>query len=116
MASTTTSNGISTSFNNTPQATDDFYSSAQTGLTEDSYLCQIYYFNVMSNDLGGNAKTIFSIDNGTSAGGGQTDLLTQDTARAESTSTDYSANGAHIWITSDGKVGYDASTLSVAFQ
>nr|WP_283813808.1 VCBS domain-containing protein [Bradyrhizobium niftali] len=40
------------------------------------------------------------------------DLLTQDTARAEATSSDTSLNGAKIWITADGKVGYDASALS----
>ena len=43
-------------------------------------------------------------------------MLTEDTARIEATSTDYSANGAHIWITSDSEVGYDASTLSAEFQ
>ncbi|WP_390894651.1 VCBS domain-containing protein [Bradyrhizobium diazoefficiens] len=40
------------------------------------------------------------------------DLLTQDTARVEATSSDTSLNGAKIWITADGKVGYDASALS----
>src|SRR6185437_14487299 len=45
-----------------------------------------------------------------------TDLLTQDTARAEATSGDTSLNGATIWITSSGQVGYDASTLTGAFK
>ncbi len=114
MATQTTGGGSITSFSNTPQATGDFFTSASTGLTEDS--TKIVYLDVMGNDLGGNAKTLFSIDNGISAGGTQTDLLTQDTSRAESTSSDTSLHGAKIWITSDGKVGYDSSTLSAAFE
>ncbi|MGC3029519.1 Ig-like domain-containing protein, partial [Burkholderia sp. DN3021] len=42
-------------------------------------------------------------------------MLTQDTGRVESVSTDFSAHGAHIWITSDGKVGYDASHLDASW-
>ncbi|MDA9504522.1 hypothetical protein XI09_07130, partial [Bradyrhizobium sp. CCBAU 11386] len=115
MATQTTGGGSTTSFSNTPQAQDDTFTSAQTGLTENSI--NIVFLNVMANDLGGNAKTLFSIDNGISAGGSSpTDLLTQDTARAEATSSDYSMMGAHIWITSDGKVGYDANTLTAAFR
>src|SRR5437016_12673401 len=105
MATQTTGGGSTTSFSNTPQATSDLFTSASTGLTENS--TTIVYLDVMGNDLGGNAKTLFSIDNGTSAIGIQTDLLTQDTVRAEATSTDCSMKGARIWITSDGKVGYD---------
>ncbi|WP_166294186.1 Ig-like domain-containing protein [Bradyrhizobium sp. 2S1] len=114
MATQTTGGGSTTSFGNTPQAQDDVFTSASTGLTENS--ANIVYLDVMGNDLGGNAKTLFSIDNGTSAVGIQTDLLTQDTVRAEATSSDYSMKGAHIWITSDGKVGYDAGTLDPAFR
>src|SRR5262245_41169847 len=103
--------GTTTSFSNTPQAKDDAFT-----LTEGYVQTQtnnIVYFDVMGNDLGGNAKTLFSIDNGISAGGSSpTDLLTQDMARAEATSSDYSLKGAHIWITSDGKVGYDATSLN----
>src|SRR5207245_4095571 len=60
------------------------------------------------------AKPLYSIDVGseTTRVLEQAALLTQDTVRTEALSTDYSARGAHIWITSDGKVGYDASTLS----
>ena len=104
-----------TSFSNTPQADADLFTSAQTGLTEDS--ANVVFLNVMANDSGGNAKTLFSIDNGISAGGtSPTDLQTQDTVRAEATSSDFSLNGAHIWITSAGTVGYDTSTLSAAFR
>jgi len=70
--------GTSTSYLNTPQAGDDTYTSAVTGLTEDSLF--ITYLAVMANDLGGAAKTLYSLDNGTNAAGAlsPTDLLTQD--------------------------------------
>ena len=105
-----------TSFLNTPQAGDDLFTSATTGLTEDSLF--ISYLAVMANDLGGAAKTLYSIDDGTNSSGvlSPTDLLTQDTVRTEALSTDLSAHGAKIWITADGKVGYDAATLSAAFK
>ena len=45
--------GTVTSFSNTPEAKDDLFTSAQTGLTED-YLT-IVYLDAMANDLGGNA-------------------------------------------------------------
>ena len=104
----TTSIGISTSFLNTPQATDDTFG----GLTEDTYL-QVTYLDVMGNDLGGKAKTLYSLDDGL---GSLNDLLAKDGARCESMSADYSAKGAHVWITSDGKVGYDPTTFSAATQ
>ena len=122
MATQTTGGGSTTSFSNTPQAKDDLFTtgvSATTGativLTEDNL--QAVIFDVMGNDLGGNAKTLFSIDNGINNSGAMSgysaaDLLTQDIARAEATSGDTSLNGAKIWITADGKVGYDASGLS----
>ena len=90
------------SFGNTPQATNDAF----TGFTEDS----IHIIDVMGNDLGGAAKTLYSLDDGVSSGGIRpTDLLLQDMARTEALSTDRSALGASIWITLDGKVGYDPS-------
>ena len=108
--------GNSTSYLNTPQAGDDTYASAATGLTEDSLF--ITYLAVMANDLGGAAKTLYSLDDGTTSTGAlsPTDLLTQDIARTEALTTDRSAQGAKIWITADGRVGYDAATLSAAFQ
>ena len=105
-----------TSFTNTPQAGDDFFAAAGTGLTEDS--SATVYLAVMANDLGGAAKTLWSIDDGTNSSGtsSPTDLLIQDTARIETTSADHSAHGAHIWITTDGRVGYDSATLSTEFK
>src|SRR5689334_9880977 len=97
--------GTTTSFTNTPQAQDDLFASTVTGLTEDSF--GIVLLSVMGNDLGGNAKTLWSVDNGVNNNGAMSgyiaaDLLTQDTGRIESTSSDTSFNGAKIWITSDG--------------
>ncbi|NIF41604.1 Ig-like domain repeat protein, partial [Burkholderia sp. Tr-862] len=111
----TTSNGTAVSISNTPQATNDVFTSAQTGLTDNTLTT--VYLNVMANDLGGAAKTLYSLDSGTETTVAleQTALLTQDTGRAESVSADFSAHGAHIWITSDGKVGYDASHLDASW-
>ncbi|MGY3256462.1 VCBS domain-containing protein [Pseudomonas chlororaphis] len=125
MATTTTTSGdTATSFSNTPQAQDDIFTTGVIGtssatITED--LLGIVYLDVMSNDLGGNAKTLWSLDNATSLSTATkvyapADLLIQDTSRVEATSSDTSFNGAKIWITSDGKVGYDAATLSTAFK
>ncbi|VVP99103.1 hypothetical protein PS934_02349 [Pseudomonas fluorescens] len=113
-STTTTSGGTVTSFSNTPQAKDDVYTATEN-------LLGVVYWDVMSNDLGGSAKTLWSLDNADSLSTATkvyapTDLLAQDTARAEATSTDTSENGAKIWITSDGKVGYDAATFSEAFK
>ena len=124
MATQTTGGGSTTSFGNTPQANDDLFTTglltpsgtASISLTEDTL--QVVYFNVMANDLGGNSKTLFSVDDGLNSSGAlsSTDLLTQDTLRAETTMGDTSCSGARIWITADGKVGYDAATLSDAFK
>ena len=91
-----------TSFSKTPQAQDDYY----YGYNED--WVGLLYFDVLANDLGGKAKTLYSIDDGSSS----SDLLSQDTARAESASADYSKYGAHIWIASDGKIAYDVNTIT----
>ena len=71
---TNTSGGTTTSFMNTPQAVDDYYA-----VYEDC----IYSFDVMCNDLGGNAKILWSIDDTAmkdDSGTGTYDLLSQDTA------------------------------------
>lgn len=116
---TNTNSGGQVSFTNAPQAKDDNFLSLQTGLTEDSI--GIVYLDVMANDAGGNAKSLWSIDNGENNSGAMSgyitgDLLNQDTAGAEAVSSDTSVRGARIWITADGKVGYDASTLSASFK
>lgn len=82
-----------------------------TGLTEDS--TGVVTLDVMKNDTGGKNLVLWSIDNGTNAA---TDLLIQDKARTRETSTDRSANGGIIWVTNDGKVGYDITTVSTTFK
>src|ERR1043166_6638552 len=99
------------SFSNTLQAKDDNYTSAQTGFKASNLA--IVYLDVMADYLCGNAKSLWSVDNGVNNSGAMNgyvaaDLLTQDTARAEATSGDTSLHGARIWITADGKVGIEA--------
>ncbi len=103
---TNTNGGTTASLNNTPQAKDDIY-------YRDENFLGIAYFDVMLNDLGGKAKVLWSIDDGT---GTPNDLIGQDLGRAESTLGDKSAHGANIWITSDGKIGYNAGSLSQGFK
>ena len=103
---TNTSGGTTTSFMNTPQAVDDLY---------DIYEDSIYTFDVMSNDLGGNAKILWSIDDSnldgtygvTSSGNGTYDLLSKDAACVP----ECSDLGARIWIEA-GKIRYDASKFN----
>ena len=67
MATQTTGGGSTTSFGNTPQGKDDSFT-----WTEDQLIALSLYnsttntitLNVMANDLGGNAKTLWSIDDG----------------------------------------------------
>ena len=59
--------GTTTSFNNTPQTGDDFFTAQTTGLTEDTL--SVTYLTVMANDLGGAAKTLYSVDDGTNSMG-----------------------------------------------
>lgn len=99
------------SFARIRQADDDFFTSASTGLTEDNL--GLVALDVMGNDLGGVAKKLYSLDDGTNS---PNDLLTRDDARSGSASADRSAHGATIWITADGKVAYDASTLYADFK
>ena len=91
-----TGGGTTTSFNNTPQAKDDFYI-----VCED----RIVIFDVMANDLGGNAKVLWSIDN--TASDGSADLIAKDVAGV----SEYSELGAKITLTADGKISYDTNAL-----
>src|SRR4051794_27671917 len=93
---TNTSGGTTTSLDNTPQAKDDFFYAGED---------QTVFFNVMANDLGGNAKVMWSIDE-TSADG-SSDLIIKDFVGV----SEYSEQGARIWITSDGQIAYDTSAL-----
>jgi len=95
-----------------PQAHDDNFLSLTTGLTEDS--TGTVYLSVTANDAG-KVKSLYALDDG----GSWLDvlqLLWRDTARTEASSTDTSQDGAKIWITTDGRVAYDASSWSAAFR
>jgi large repetitive protein len=75
----TISNGITASITNTPQAGNDLYSYTQSDLLASSLYnatTNVVTLDVMSNDLGGNAKTLFSIDDGN--GNFLNDLLTNN--------------------------------------
>src|SRR6516165_4838350 len=105
-----TSKGIAISFNNTPQAADDFFSTAQTGLTEDG-LPGAVILDVMANDAGGKGKSLYSLDDGINSAGVNGDLLQRDVVA----SANRSLHGATIKITADGKISYDARTLDASF-
>ncbi|TAT84482.1 VCBS domain-containing protein [Rhizobium ruizarguesonis] len=91
MSTQSTGGGSTTSFSNTPQAKDDSYI-----WTEDQLLSlQLYNaatktitLDVMSNDLGGNAKSLFSVDDGDG---------NPITADYELLAKDVEANGASAW-------------------
>src|SRR5690349_2294989 len=113
-----TGGGTVASFSNTPQARDDLF--LNTGLTED-LLSNNVVLDVLGNDAGGNAKTLWSLDNASSPSTATkipapSDLLSQDVGRTATASSDTSFNGARIWIGTDGKVHYDATTLSSSFK
>jgi VCBS repeat-containing protein len=93
-------------FDSLPQARDDLFAGRVSEDTASPVLV-----DVLANDRGGAAKKLYSLDNGT----GLVDLLHKDTARSEAASSDRSAGGAAIWITPDGKVGYDLAA-SDAFK
>src|ERR1051325_11599941 len=95
-------NITTTSVSNTPQATDDVYTSSVTGLTDD--WLHTVFLNVMANDLGGASKSLYSLDSGTETTVSleQQALLTQDTSRTEALSADIGAHGAALWITDVG--------------
>ncbi|MFL6754938.1 MAG: VCBS domain-containing protein, partial [Sphingomicrobium sp.] len=108
MATQTTGGGSTTSLSNTPQANGDIYYKSEADLG-------VYCFDVMSNDLGGNAKILWSLDDSATDAAGALDLIQSDTSATAVTTTDTSAAGAKIWIES-GKVRYDANSLPLAMK
>ncbi|TYO63879.1 hypothetical protein FXV83_25000 [Bradyrhizobium hipponense] len=119
MATQTTGGGSTISFGNAPQANNDSFA-----FTEEAN--NILVLNVMANDLGGAAKTLFSLDDGTSASASTktyapADLLVKDVAYSSDTAGmngtgDHSALGARIWIESDGFVHYDKGDINAQLQ
>ncbi|BCG93589.1 beta strand repeat-containing protein [Mesorhizobium sp. 131-2-1] len=111
--------GTTTSFSNTPQAKDDTFL-----YSEDA--ASILILNVLANDLGGAAKTLYSIDDSVSASTATktyapAELLTKDitytTDSAGATgTTDTSYLGAKIWIASDGTIHYSTANIDAKLQ
>ncbi|MDP1708665.1 MAG: VCBS domain-containing protein [Gammaproteobacteria bacterium] len=114
---TITNTGIITSFAKTPQAGDDLF--AFSSLTEDSAVGSTFTLDVMANDGGGKAKTLWSLDDGyvgdfndsdsTPDIAGTSDLLT----KYNSSTTYYSKFGAEISIV-NGKIAYTVTAESQA--
>ena len=95
----------STSFTNTPQAKDDSYAYTQADLLASSLYntaTNVVTLDVMSNDLGGKAKTLFSIDDGN--GNFLNDLLTNNV----NTGWELLPSGNRIQIV-NGKIQLDIS-------
>ncbi|MBW7965117.1 VCBS domain-containing protein, partial [Bradyrhizobium sp. BR 10261] len=119
MATQTTGGGSTVSFGNTPQANSDIFS-----FTEDAG--NILILNVLANDLGGAAKTLFSLDDGASASASTksyapADLLVKDVVYSSdgagmAGTRDRSALGARIWIESDGSIHYDKGDINPQLQ
>lgn len=92
-----TAGGTTVSFGNTPQAQDDSFVQ-----TNDAYsLNTILKFDVMANDLGGNAKSLYSVDDG--AGVPTSDLLDSDKDHA----LEAGQHGCQIKVTEDGQLGVE---------
>jgi len=101
-----------------------------TSLTADGSLT--YNFDVLAASGGGTKTTVYSIDNGTVGDNltvnptvttskafstYDTDLLYKDAAATSwQTNGDFSAKGAYVWIGTDGKINYDASSISATIQ
>ncbi|MGY4291831.1 VCBS repeat-containing protein [Bradyrhizobium sp. LM2.7] len=116
MATQATDGGSTISFGNAPQANNDSFA-----FTEDAN--NILVLNVMANDLGGAAKTLFSVDDGTSASASTktyapADLLVKDVVYSSGMTgtSDHSALGARIWIESDGSIHYDKGDINAQLQ
>lgn len=91
-----------TSLSNTPQAGDDYYK-----FYEDQLTGNIVTLNVMSNDLGGNAKKLFSIEADSDT---LNALLTTDVGKG----WQYTAGGNQIQIV-DGQIQLDISHALSAY-
>ena len=94
----------SVSISNTPQAGADFYNSSEDALQSDvnfNTSSNVWSLDAMSNDLGGNAKKLYSIDDGD---GALTDLLKSNVT----TGWEATANGNLIRIV-NGKIELNIS-------
>ena len=110
MATQTTGGGSTTSFTNTPQAKDDNYLFLEDALRNNASLysetTKIITLDVMSNDLGGNAKTLFSVEDGDgNAITADFDLLCKDVNAAGVSEWECTFGGNWVRI-NNGKIEY----------
>src|SRR5215212_197092 len=82
-STTSTSGGTTTSFSNTPQATNDLFSFSEDVTGTVGAPVGVLILDVMANDLGGTAKQLYSLDDGSSPSTGTklyapSDLLSKD--------------------------------------
>src|SRR6185503_15808357 len=110
MATQTTGGGSTTSFTNTPQAKDDTYNYLEDLLRNDANLYNIatstVTLDVMSNDLGGNAKALFSVEDGDgNALTADFDLLVKDVNAAGVSNWELTYGGNWVRI-NNGKIEY----------
>lgn len=96
-------------FDNTPQAVDDVFTmdAAFAGVSTPQ---ATFILDVMANDRGGKAKSLYSIDNGVNDASPANDLLTMDRVGV----SEKSFRGADISITADGKISYVPSAEMTA--
>ena len=111
MGSLPESGGSTSSFTNTPQAGTDSYSYIEDYLLAHSELYNQAYdiltLDVMANDLGGKAKSLFSIDDG--YGNQISDLSQTDLLTNSSFSTWQPTAGGHQIRIINGKIEYRLS-------
>src|SRR4249919_1293131 len=110
MATQTTGGGSTVSFGNTPQAKDDNYLFLEDVLRNNASLynvaTKIITLDVMSNDLGGNAKTLFSVEDGDgNAITADFDLLAKDVNAAGVSNWEATFGGNWVRI-NNGKIEY----------
>ncbi|WP_284283238.1 VCBS domain-containing protein, partial [Mesorhizobium amorphae] len=84
--------GTTTSFSNTPQAKDDVFNYTEDTVVIVSAAQSIILLDVMKNDLGGNAKTLYSVDDGISAS-----TATKQYAPIDLTTADAQVSGVSAW-------------------
>ncbi|RYF35688.1 MAG: hypothetical protein EOO38_28715, partial [Cytophagaceae bacterium] len=84
--------GTTVSFSNAPQAKDDVFSWTEDNAVFAGSSTTIISLDVMANDLGGNAKSLFSLDDGTSAM-----TATKNGAPLDLTSQDVLTGGVSAW-------------------
>lgn len=105
-----TNGGTETSFQNTPQAKDDTISNVDFGALD--YNSLVFSLDILANDLGGNSKSLWSVDDGINNSGAMDgyvagDLLEQDNFGGGESSS----SGAMLSVTADGLIQYDASGI-----